>query len=258
MQNRLSEVATHQLSDYLGVPVKIGHLDFEWFNRLVLEDLYLEDQQQQPLFEASHVSAGIEVLPLLTGQLVFTSARLFGFTLNLRRETPKSPLNLQFVLDAFASKDTLKPKPNINLRFNSIHIRRGNFSYQIESEPETPGRFNAKHIDLRNLSAHIALKALAKDSLNAEIKKMSFEEASGFSLQKVAFSIMANRDSAHIQRFELNLPHSTLKISRAHMDLTQASSPAEFLDNAPITLRIAPSQIALQDLRHIREVLNEN
>ena len=248
VQNRLSEVATHQLSDYLGVPVKIGHLDFEWFNRLVLEDLYLEDQQQQPLFEASHVSAGIEVLPLLKGQLVFTSARLFGFTLNLRRETPKSPLNLQFVLDAFASKDTLKPKPNINLRFNSIHIRRGNFSYQIESEPETPGRFNAKHIDLRNLSAHIALKALAKDSLNAEIKKMSFEEASGFSLQKVAFSIMANRDSAHIQRFELNLPHSTLKISRAHMDLTQASSPAEFLDNAPITLRIAPSQIALQDL----------
>ena len=170
VQTRLSEVATHQLSDYLGVPVRIGHIDFEWFNRLVLEDLYLEDQQQQPLFEANHVSAGIEVLPLLKGQLVFTSARLFGFTLNLRRETPKSPLNLQFVLDAFASKDTLKPKPNINLRFNSIHIRRGNFSYQIDSEPETPGRFNAKHIDLRNLSANIALKALAKDSLNAEIK----------------------------------------------------------------------------------------
>lgn len=248
VQGHLSEVATHQLSNHLGVPVKIGRVNFEWFNQLVLEDLYLEDQQQRPLFEASHVSAGMKVLPLLQGRLVFTSARLFGINLNLRKATPQSPLNLQFVIDAFASKDTLKPKPNINLRFNSIYIRKGHFSYHVDSEVETPDRFNAKHIDISNLSANISLKALQKDSINAVIKKMSFDEASGFTLNKLALSLIANPDSAKIQKFELNLPHSSLKIDRAHMDLTQTDGLTNFINQSPITLRIAPSRISLSDL----------
>ena len=60
------------------------------------------------------------------------------------KHTPESPLNLQFVIDAFASKDSIKEKRrNIDLRFNSIMIRRGNFSYNVDSEKETPGKFNA-------------------------------------------------------------------------------------------------------------------
>lgn len=71
--------------------------------------------------------------------------RLFGFSINLKKKTPDAPLNLQFVIDAFASKDTLKKNPNIDLRFNSILIRRGNFRYDVESEAPTPGKFNGKH-----------------------------------------------------------------------------------------------------------------
>lgn len=90
----------------------------------------------------------------VTGRkFVFTTVRLFGFSFNLRKHTPQSPLNLQFVIDAFASKDSIKKEKNIDLRFNSIMIRRGNFSYNVDSEKETPGKFNAKHIDIKNLSA---------------------------------------------------------------------------------------------------------
>ncbi|MEI3118380.1 MAG: hypothetical protein V8T12_05790 [Parabacteroides johnsonii] len=71
------------------------------------------------------------------------------------------------------------------MRFNSILIRRGNFRYDVKSAASTPGKFNAKHIDIQNLSAKISLKAFNKDSLNANIKKMSFDEASGFDLDKL-------------------------------------------------------------------------
>ena len=36
------------------MPVKIGNVDIEWFNRLVLEGLYLEDQDGKVMFEANH------------------------------------------------------------------------------------------------------------------------------------------------------------------------------------------------------------
>lgn len=248
VQRQVSEMATMELSDYLGVPVKIGKVDIEWFNHAVLEDLYLEDQNGKVLFEANHISAGFEILPLLKGKFVFTTARLFGFSVNLKKKTPHDPLNLQFVIDAFASKDTVKKEKNIDLRFNSVLIRRGNLSYEVESEKKTPGKFNAKHVDLRNLSAKISLKAFHKDSVNATIKKMSFTETSGFALDKLSLNVVANRDSAFIQNFEIHLPQTDLRIDRAYIDLTKIDSLHNLLNDAPLALDIAPSQICLKDL----------
>ena len=144
IQNKVSEVATTQLSGHLGVPVKIGNVDIEWFNRLVLEGLYLEDQDGKVMFEANHSGGGIRDHAVTGRKFVFTTVRLFGFSFNLRNIRLKAPLNLQFVIDAFASKDSIKKEKNIDLRFNSIMIRRGNFSYNVDSEKEAPGKFNAK------------------------------------------------------------------------------------------------------------------
>lgn len=248
VQQQVSEMATIELSEYLDVPVKIGNVDIEWFNHLVLEDLYLEDQKGNVLLEANHISAGFELLPLFKGKFVFTTARLFGFSVNLKKQTPHDPLNLQFLLDAFASKDTVKKEKNIDLRFNSVLIRRGNLTYEVESEKTTPGKFSPKHIDLRNLSAKISLKAFHKDSINANIKKMSFTEASGFSLEKLSLNVVANRDSAFIHNFEVRLPQTDLRIERAHIDFTKIDSLHHLLSDAPVVLDIAPSQICLKDL----------
>lgn len=248
VQQKVSDIATTELSGRLGVPVKIGNIDIEWFNRVVLENLSLEDRQGQTLFEANHVAAGFEIAPLIKGKIVFSTVRLFGFTVNLNKKTPDSPLNLQFVLDAFASKDTLKKKSNIDLRFNSILIRRGNFHYDIQNAKYTPGKFNARHIGIKNLSAKISMKAFNKDSLNANIKKMSFDESSGFSMNKLSMNIVGNPDSILIRNFEIKLPDTHLKIERAFLDSRETKTMEQFLDHSPVTLNIAPSQICLRDL----------
>jgi len=230
------------------VPVGIGKVNFEWFNRLVLDDLYLEDEAGEMLFEAKHVTAGFEPFPLLRGKFVFTTVRLFGFSLNLKKQSPQEPLNLQFVIDAFASKDTTAKSPHIDLQFNSILIRNGNFKYDVLSENETPGKFNAKHVDIQDISAKITLRAFNKDSLNANIKKMSFTESSGFDLEKLSMNIVGNPDSAFIRNFEVKLLQTNLKIDRATIDLTEVHGMDDLINKAPVVLDIAPSQLYLKEL----------
>lgn len=250
VQKEIATTATQELSRRLGVPVKIERVDIEWFNRLVLEGLYLEDQQGKVLFKANHVAAGFDILPLLNGQLIFNTVRLFGPQVHLSRKTAADPLNLKFVIDAFASKDTLpKKKLDIDLRFNTVLIRQGHFSYDVEEVPQAPGKFNAKHVDVRNLSAKISLKALRKDSIHAQIKKLSFTEGSGFSLDKLSLLVMGNADSIYVQDFKIALPQTELRISEAKVDLTAVDSTAsDFIDKAVLSLRIAPSHVRLQDL----------
>lgn len=247
IQRKVAYVATQELSDRLHVPVRVGNVDIRWLNRLVLKDLYLEDENGEVLFDANHVSVGFEILPLLDGRLVFSSVRLFGFTFHLNKETQTAPLNLQFLIDAFANKDTMKKRPDIDFRFNSILIRRGNFRYDVQDKEQTPGKFNARHVDVRDFSATLLIKAFNKDSLNAFVKKLSFSESSGFTLDKLSFNIIANRDSAIIQDFELQLPNTDLKLAHACLHLADTGDPTDLLDHSPIKLQIVPSQICLKD-----------
>lgn len=245
----MAGIATVELSNHLGVPVRIGKVDIEWINRIVLEDVYLEDQNGGVLLDASHLSAGFELWPLLEKKFVFRTVRIFGFTFKLNKKTPEDPLNLQFVIDAFASKDTIKKDTRIDMRLNSIVMRRGNFSYEILSVPTTPGKFNAKHIDIKNISANISVKELTTNSLNAHIKKMSFDEEAGLSLEKLSLQINANRDSAIIHNLQLKLPETDFRISEARIDLKNIESIEGLVNNAPVKLAIAPSKIRLSDLR---------
>ena len=128
-------------------------------------------------------------------------------------------LILSLFLDAFASKDTVKKENSLDLRINSILIRRGRMSYHVLSEEETPGKFNAKHIQLQNIIANISLKALSKDSLNLGIKRLSLDEkASGFSLKKMSLKLVANNKQTNIDNFTIELPETSLKLDTIHLE----------------------------------------
>ena len=77
-------------------------------NRIIVEDVLLHDRKNQEMLKVARLSAKFDLLPLLNGKVTISSVQLFGFTVNLNRETPESAPNFQFVLDAFASKDTVK------------------------------------------------------------------------------------------------------------------------------------------------------
>ena len=155
VQRFVGNKVTEKLSDVLGVPVSVGEIKINWFNNLVIEDLDLPDRDGQSLLKADRLTAGFDVMQALNGRLVFSSVRLFGFNFNLNRPTPQDPLNLQFVIDAFASKDTAKKENNIDLRISSILLRRGSFKYDIGNAAKTPGKFNAKHISVSDISGKI-------------------------------------------------------------------------------------------------------
>lgn len=248
VQQRASEVATSELSRYLGVPVRVGHIDVEWLNHVLLKDLYLEDEEGRILFQANRLSAGFEWWPMLERKLVITNVRLFSFQFNLSKRTPQDPLNLQFLIDAFSKKDTTRKNPNIDLQINSILLRKGAFRFDIGNAPETPGRFNPKHLSIQDLSATISLGALRKDSIDASIKKMSFTEQSGLQLERLSLQVVGNPDSVCLHQVEVKLPATTVRIPEAQVAPIAFDNLKSVRDSSQLLLEIAPSRICLKDV----------
>ncbi len=177
----MSVWVSHQLSQVLKTEVSIGKINMGLLNRIIIDDVLLNDQQGQEMIKVTRLSAKFDITPFFEGKISISSVQLFGFNIHLQKQTPDAPANFQFVLDALASKDTVKKESALDLRINSILIRRGRMAYHVLSEKETPGKFNAKHIQLQNIIGNISLKALSKDSVNLGIKRLSLDEkASGF------------------------------------------------------------------------------
>jgi hypothetical protein len=232
VQRKVKDRVVAELTELLHVPVDVGRVHLEWLSRLTAENLYLEDESGRILLEADYLTAGFNPLPLLKGRFVFTSIRLFGFSLHLCKDAPGDKLNMQFVVDAF-HRDTDQPPSSIDLKINTILIRNGSIRYDVASEEATPGKFNPAHVALMDISANISLGVFTSDSLNARVKRMNFNESSGFALNKLSLSIAGNRDSLTILNAAVDLTESRLKIARAHIGLSSSG----------ISLDIAPSEV---------------
>jgi len=206
------EKMSHQISSYLSkklqTEVRIRQIELGPINKLILKDVYMEDLSGEVLFQAKRVAAGFDLFPLLQKKWRFNSIQLFTFQFNLNKETDDSPLNIQYIIDAFAKKDTTEINPAIDLRIQKLNLRMGNFSYRVKNQVETPGVFNPKQLALSEISSKIQIYNLNNQALELQFNKLSCKEQSGFQLKDVAFHLSANEKTAKIDQLDIELNKS--------------------------------------------------
>ena len=231
VQDKLASVTSNELGKLLQTEVNVGHIDLGLLNRIIIEDVYLADRQGVEMLKVGRLAARFELMPLFEGRIVINSVQLLGLSARLTKDSPDAIPNFQFVIDALASKDTLKKETNLDLRINSVLIRRGKIAFDVLSEPETPGKFNPSHIGLNEFTATVSLKALKNDSLNAVVRRLSFEEQSGFSLKKLSLRALANNKKLNISDFNINLSNTALTLDSLSIRYDSLSALPRMMDD---------------------------
>lgn len=209
VQTFLGKEVAEALADKFGTKVEVGKVNLGFFNRIIIDDVMMYDQQGDSLIYASRLSAKIDYMAATQGKISVSSAQIFGLRANLYRQTAKSPANFQFVLDSLASKDTTQHKP-LDLHIGSLIIRRGAIAYNQRDVAPRSGVFSPQHIRVSELSSHILLNHVTDNSIDLLLKKLSFKDDSGFKLQSLHFKLQADRQKATLKEFRLLMPRSEL------------------------------------------------
>ena len=209
VQTFLGKEVAEALADKFGTKVEVGKVNLGFFNRIIIDDVMMYDQQGDSLIYASRLSAKIDYMAATQGKISVSSAQIFGLRANLYRQTAKSPANFQFVLDSLASKDTTQHKP-LDLHIGSLIIRRGAITYNQRDVAPRSGVFSPQHIRVSELSSHILLNHVTDNSIDLLLKKLSFKDESGYKLQSLHFKLQADRQKATLKEFRLLMPRSEL------------------------------------------------
>ena len=205
-----SKVST-VLSEALGTEVSVGRVDLGFLDRIIIDDVTILDQRNKPMLNITRLSAKVDILPLSKGRISISSAQLFGARARLWQQNAHAKPNFQFIIDSLAPKDTLNHTP-LDLRINSLIIRRSSVTFDRQDVEQTPGQFNPQHLYISDLSSHINLWALTDDSISVNVKKLSLREASGLDINRLSFKLTANKTHAFLEHFMLQMPSSNLQI----------------------------------------------
>lgn len=209
VQTFLGSTVATALAQKFGTEVSVGRINLGFFNRIIIDDVKMLDQKGDSMIYASRLSAKVDLLPLKDGKISVSSAQLFGLRANIYRQNAKSDMNIQFMLDSLASKDTTQHKP-LDLRIGSVIIRHGSIAYNQRDIASAAGVFSPQHIGISNLSAHIALHHLTDNDIHLSIKKIAFTDKSGLQVKNLRFKVNADKHQARLSDFQLELPKSHL------------------------------------------------
>lgn len=211
VQTFLGSTVATALAQKFGTEVSVGKINLGFFNRIIIDDVKMLDQKGDSMIYASRLSAKVDLLPLKDGKISVSSAQIFGLRANIYRQNAKSDMNIQFMLDSLASKDTTQHKP-LDLRIGSVIIRHGSIAYNQRDIASAAGVFSPQHIGISNLSAHIALHHLTDDDIHLSIKKIAFTDKSGLQVKNLRFKVNADKHQARLSDFQLELPKSNLEL----------------------------------------------
>lgn len=251
-QRWLAGKVAGMLSDELGTDVHIGRAQIGLFNRVVLDDVLLLDQQQDTLLAATRLSVKMSLPALAEQKVRISAAQLFGFDIRLRRPSPEAPYNFQFLVDHFASEDTTSTP--LDLVLSQVIMRRGRLSHDILSEPVSE-QLSPAHLLLEDINLRFSIGTLTNDFISLGINNLSFTESrSGLTLHNLRTDLRATFPAGDdatldVRDFQLLLPSSSISIPRAEAVLCRpapsdsTSFPLSHL-KAGIQGQLTPSDLA--------------
>jgi len=247
VQESIKNYIVDELKEKLKTEISIDKLHIQPFNTVELNGIALYDRENDKILYAEKLYAKISLLPLLKKNVLITSIRLSNFDAVLSKETSDSPLNIQFIIDAFKPDDS-ETKTKYDFKINSVIIHNGRFSFDVKDKPFINNTFDKNHIEISDLNARFALKSLKEDSLNIQIRQLSLKEKAGFEIKNFIVRLTTKEKFLNIKGFDLKLPDSDIQLDNFFVNLENVDSPDYFFEKTIFNCNVLTSYITLKDI----------
>lgn len=215
-QNEIKDIAQTELTKFFGGEVSIDNLRIMPFNEIVVEGLELKTPANKTCLKVKRVGAGINLMRLISkGEIEITYGEIIGLDGRVSQSREGEPLNIQFIIDAFAPKDKNKQKQKFDLKLRNVVLRRCRLQYDkmwmVREENAEKTDFN--HLVVSDLKADITFPQIKNDDFKVDLRRMAFKVSGGLDLEKLAFRAHITPKSLSVENLVVQLPGTELRPS---------------------------------------------
>ena len=246
IQNYAVDKVSEFLSRKTATTISVGHVDIGFFNKAILDDVYMADHRGDTLIYASRLKAGVKSVNLLNGNIAMGNVTLSDSKMYIEKDS-LGVTNLSKVLEKFKSRKPKPDKKKNDFRLSADEINLVNIHLRM-SDPYAPASENGvnfKDLDLRNVYLQAHTLKIINDDIGFKLDHLSFREKSGFYLQHLyALWIQVGSNGIRLNNLRLETPNSTVEFARLNMLYDQWSAFNNFTDDVIFEADIRPSRLA--------------
>ncbi|MCS7075100.1 MAG: translocation/assembly module TamB [Bacteroidia bacterium] len=257
VQNVFARIGAEYLSHKLGTPVKIGHVRIILFDKVLLENVEILDQQKNTLFSVEKVELSDIGINLKKKRIFVHQTEIIAPAAHIYRRNKDSIWNYQYILDAFASTDTTSSK-NSGLPwaiiFTDAKIRNLRFLYADSTclkNPPTPTYLAFDNLNLENTDIDFSFILDEKGTIKANICHFTaHERSSGIHIKHFSTGFEMSDTLMKANHLRLITDRSDIHLS-ASIQYKKINDIGNF--NNKVTLHLYPSVYELDDIAMFAE-----
>jgi hypothetical protein len=249
VQTSLAKTATNYLTKQLNHRVSIGKVDFLFYNRLILEDVYLDDNNHDTLASIQELKVSLNYLLLSQRKVNIRYVSLKNGCAYLKKDSLTKQFNFSYLSDYFASNDTTKSKP-FALHIKDVQIANLNFKFENNTKKPIPFGVDYSHIDARKIYVSASDVKLKGIDVEANLKHVSLREKSGFILSKLSTQAKLSNRGLFTRDLSILTPNTSAKFPKVFFWMNGLSGFTEFVDEVSFDAIINPSQVDMKDVSY--------
>ncbi|MBX7181431.1 MAG: translocation/assembly module TamB [Bacteroidia bacterium] len=250
VQTKLTQFLAKEFSKIIHAKVEIKGVDIELINKVVLEGLYVEDQHRDTLAYIAKLKAGLYSIDLTNHFISGQKVKIEDLKFYLRHYKNEEDLNLQFIIDALASKDTTTDTtrtPRWVFNFDGLSIKNGAFKFNdFRKERYSPG-MEFTFLDIKNIQLDFDHVKIEGDTINAHINQLQAMDKCGFNLQHFAGEASVSPRFVHVKNLEIKTPFSDLDLD-LEFNYREWNDWEDFEDSVKMNAQIRPSHVNFIDI----------
>lgn len=259
VQSKIKERIEKEAGAFLGGKVEIGDFAIFPFNEVRLHDTKILSPDGKECIAIERLGGGIHLWKLISEKrVVITYLEIIGLKGKIYKASPESPLNIDFIIKAFAPKDKNKPPTQFDVVLHNVVIRKSSVSYDMQWIPqkENTELFDPSHIYLSELCADISLPKIKTDDFEIDLRRLSFKEKSGFELEKIRCKAFITQNKLSLKDFSLRLPDTQLEFDDINLTYPSLKNIKQaWIDNR-IYIGIHSQKLTPSDFRCFLPILN--
>lgn len=249
VQTKITGIIVDYLEEELQTKASVGGVDIGFFNRVILEDVYLEDLERDTLLRMHKLHVGILGFSMEERFLKVGKIELEDLNFYLRKYESDGELNLKFLINYFKKEDT-DTLESWAFTFDELAISNASFIYEDQTVDRRDVGIDYKGLIVNDIQLGIKDISIVEDSIYGNITGLSCVESKGFRLKKFQGNAKVAPDMLKVDEVEILTAKTDLELDLL-FTYNEWSDYLKFIDNVTMDIDLKEgSHVDFADLSY--------
>lgn len=242
-----------EISKTIKADISIESVNIRILNRAVLNNILILDNQNDTLIYAKELVAAVNKINRKEKKISLSRVSLINPKINFTEDSTRI-LNIQYFIENFSKKDTIKKTDTINTPWDfslyGMELKQAEFIMR-KFDFKNQDQINFDDLHLKNLNISLSNFKLPGDTIKFKLNQLDLEEQSGIKLNQLVGDISIHPNQILIKNFKLHTPLTQLNAPILSFNYNSYDDFSDFLNKINMNIHLDSSVLSTKTLSYI-------